>query len=403
MIATEDNELKRLKNLISYSILDTLPESDYDSITKMASMICNSRVALISFVDHKRLFFKSRYGLDVSEAHEEFSFCASAIQSGDDIYIVENAFDDPVYKTNPLVVNAPNICFYAGVPIISEEGYPLGTINVIDSFARSIDRQQIEMLKMLGKQVENLLTLRKNRLKLKKSLDLLEVKNEDLENFAYIAAHDMKTPLINISSLITIFLNKDTEGLSPSQVKKLQVIGATADKLARLTDALLNYSKMSLNGMVYVNINVEEVFKNIQHMYKGERVHFNVYSDIKELYFTELGFYQIVSNLVINGIKYNDKEKVIINIELHDLKDVWQLRISDNGVGIAEEDFKSVFQSFSTLQTKDRYGNYGSGLGLSIMKKMIQDHDGRVDIESNLNEGTTFIVEIPYITEEGDY
>lgn len=403
MITTESNELKRLKNLVSYSILDTLPESDYDSITKMASMICKSKISLISFVDQNRLFFKSRYGLDVSEAHEEFSFCASAIQSGDDIYIIENACEDPTYKSNPMVLNDPKICFYAGVPLISEEGFPLGTINVIDSYPRTIDSQQIEMLKMLGKQVENLLTLRKNRLKLKKSLDLLEVKNEDLENFAYIAAHDMKTPLINISSLITIVLNKDSEGLSASQIKKMQVVGATAEKLARLTDALLNYSKMSLNGMSYVKIDVKEVFKTIQLMYKSERVHFNVQTDFDSLYFSELGFYQIVSNLLINGIKYNDKHRIEINIELRDLKESWQLRVSDNGIGIDEKDFKHVFQNFSTLKTKDRYGNYGCGLGLSIMTKMIKDHKGKVDLESEVGKGSTFIVEIPYLQEEGDY
>jgi GAF domain-containing protein len=105
-----EEESKRLNSLLAYKILDTVPEEFFDAITKMAAKICDTPIALISLVDDKRQWFKSRFGLEAPSTPKEISFCQQAIKE-DEIYEVENALNTDLFKDNPLVTGDPNIRF----------------------------------------------------------------------------------------------------------------------------------------------------------------------------------------------------------------------------------------------------------------------------------------------------
>ena len=155
------NEAERLRELESYNILDSLPESDYDDLTKLAAEICGTPIALISLVDKDRQWFKSRYGLDAPETPRELAFCAHAINDAENTLLVNDARKDERFYDNPLVTGDPNVIFYAGVPLKSEAGLPLGTLCVIDNKPNGLNKGQKESLRILSKQVMNLLVLRK--------------------------------------------------------------------------------------------------------------------------------------------------------------------------------------------------------------------------------------------------
>src|ERR1700761_2861138 len=126
-LVLDDSETRRLKALNSYNVLDTLPEKEYDAITRLASYICQVPVALISLVDSDRQWFKSKVGLDASETSRADAFCHHTIQD-DDILEVTNALDNDTFKNSALVQNEPNIRFYAGAPLIDPEGHRLGSL-----------------------------------------------------------------------------------------------------------------------------------------------------------------------------------------------------------------------------------------------------------------------------------
>ena len=159
------NENERLNALKEYQILDTLSEQAYDDITKIASQICSTPIALISLIDEDRQWFKSHYGLDVKEAPRKTSYCAHTINEPNEIMEVPDACQDERFHDNPLVIGEPYIRFYAGVPLTDNEGHALGTLCVIDHKEKSLTQDQKNALQALSRQVVILLQLRKENLK----------------------------------------------------------------------------------------------------------------------------------------------------------------------------------------------------------------------------------------------
>ncbi|HNO22602.1 MAG TPA: histidine kinase dimerization/phospho-acceptor domain-containing protein, partial [Leptospiraceae bacterium] len=154
-----ENESERIKKLKSYEILDTIDEVLYDDITKLASILCGTPIALISFIDEKRQWFKSRVGLETKETHRDIAFCSYAILEHE-IMEIPDSFKDERFFDNPLAVSEPFVRFYAGAPLITPEGLTLGTLCVIDSRPKTLSSDQKTALTILSRNVVSLLELR---------------------------------------------------------------------------------------------------------------------------------------------------------------------------------------------------------------------------------------------------
>ncbi len=394
MIAAKDhsNEKERLAALDSYSILDTLPEEDYDNLTAIAAEICGTPISLVSLLDNDRQWFKSHHGLGATETPKEFAFCAHAINDPDDILIVQDSRTDERFHDNPLVIGEPRVIFYAGVPLTTEEGLPLGTLCVIDHKPKLLSQGQLNSLKALSVQVMNLLQLRKSNMMLEKSVEDLKEKNEELERFAYIAAHDLKSPLNTINSTAELFIECYAEKFDEDGKNMLGFIQKASYKLTGLIDGLLNYSKSeSVLKEGGSKIDLQLLHNDISGLFTYDNsLVLELNSKLKSIDTNKAAIHQILINLVSNAIKYNDKDEVEIQIEICENEDYYEFSVQDNGPGIALEEQDKIFQIFKILTPTDKFGQPGNGIGLATVKKIIEKLGGTINLESAKGKGCRF-------------
>lgn len=383
-------EEERIKVLESYSILDSLPEADYENLTLIASQICGTPIALISFVDENRQWFKSHIGLDFSETPRDYSFCAHAINDPNDVFVIPDARNDIRFHDNPIVAGQPNVVFYAGVPLINEEGFPLGTICVIDHKPKILSPAQINSLKALSEQTMKLLELRWNKIQLENALAALEKKNEELERFAYIAAHDLKSPLANISGLTDLLIDSYDEVLDEEGKEIISLIKSSSSKLKEMIDSLLEYSKSNAKeNNIEISIFVLEKEISALFAFQNNCV-ITFQSNVSTLLVNKSAIEQILVNLITNAIKYNDKENIKIDIDITENIYQYEITVTDNGPGILEEHQMVIFEIFEVVSSVDRFGEKGNGIGLATVKKIVETLGGSISVDSVMGRGTSF-------------
>ena len=213
---------------------------------RLAATICETPIALISFIDHDRQWFKSVVGLGVRETARDAAFCAHAIWQ-DQIFEVPDATQDPRFADNPLVIGDPDIRFYAGQPLVNGEGLALGTLCAIDKVPRTLSANQRTALDILARQVVVHLELRRTMADLRRL-------NDDKDRFFSIIAHDLRSPFAGLLGLIDLMENEG-ETLSVAETRKFTgLIHGSIHRVYDLMENLLHWAELEQGQMNFTPI-----------------------------------------------------------------------------------------------------------------------------------------------------
>jgi len=386
------NEQKRLDSLEQLAIIDSFPEETYDSITKLASYICQTPIAVVNIIGSEQNWFKSKYGTDLPGSSREESFCGHTIMEPETLLEVPNASKDERFKDNPFVTSETPIYYYAGISLLDNNGLPMGTLCVYDSKEHHLNEDQKVALKALGKQVEMLFESRRKNLILEKLKSELDENNKILSDFASTVSHDLKMPLANMiltADMLKVKYANQLDARGLEYIDYLKESGLTlSDYISGLLDHYSNNGAgSSEKEEFFLNDLLEDIIDLLQ---IAEKCEINLPDNNLKLYGNSAALGQIFMNLISNSLKYNNKDKIIIEIDCTESRDFFNFSISDNGIGIPLSKQEDIFDLFTTAIDKDRRGKKGHGIGLSTVKKLIQSLDGTIKITSEEDKGTLF-------------
>jgi signal transduction histidine kinase len=399
-----DHEDARLDRLSSLGLLDTDPEPVFDAFAEAAVAVTGEPIALISLVDRDRQWWKSAVGLPQGGGTDRsVSFCGHAI-AGEGLFEVEDASRDDRFADNPLVVGEPHVIHYAGMPLVMPEGERVGTLCVIGSRPGRLDARAREAMARLAEAIVRVLLLRerdRDRQALEQARAELESANQRKNEFLALLGHELRNPLAPIDTAARILALAAED---PVRVReKAEIIARQARQLATLVDDLLDVSRLA-RGMVDLLLEplalqdvIDAAMEQTAPLMASRR--HDVVVEACEAAVAVLGdgarLTQVLTNLLNNAAKYTPpggQIRVVLDVVDHQAR----LSVSDNGSGIPAELLPHVFELFiQEKRTPDR-AQGGLGLGLALVRNLVELHGGRVTVESEgRGQGSTFRVLLP--------
>ena len=377
-------EAQRLAALRSYDILETEPEAAFDDITRIAAQVCQVPIALISFIDSDRQWFKSRVGLEAPETPREISICGHAmLHSG--LFIVPDTLSDPRFAGNPLVTGKPGLRFYAGAPLRTPDGRPLGTVCVLDYQPRELSAEQQWVLLALARQTMT-------QLELRRTLALASRLSQYRSGVMAQAGHDLKQPL----QVIQMLLDQVEPRLrDPADRQRLERLNAAVERLTAGLDSLTQAARAASEAETprLLSLPIDEVLSTTaetwQEHARSKGLRLRVVRSSMWVVTDPAMVSVILGNLVGNAIKYTQTGGVLIGCRRRGASA--SVEIIDTGRGIAETDLDRIFTEFYQAQPRSE----GLGLGLSIARRTAELLGHPLRVSSRLGKGSRFSLEIP--------
>ncbi|MCJ7507831.1 MAG: PAS domain S-box protein, partial [candidate division Zixibacteria bacterium] len=272
-----------------------------------------------------------------------------------------------VHKNGSIVILETN-----GTPIIDDKGNLCGY--------RGVDRDITERKKAEERQAE--------------LIKEVESSNRELNDLVYIMSHDLKTPLRGINTLADWLSTDYADKFDQEGKQRVNLLLRRVDRMYRLIDGILKYSEVGRLGEEIAPVNLDELVPNIISMIAiPGNITITVENELPVIECEKTQITKIFQNLLSNAVKYIDKPQGQIRIECVEEDGFWKFSVADNGTGIDEKYFEKIFQIFQTLSPWDEVGS--TGVGLTIVKKIVEMHGGRIWVESKVGQGSTFFFTLP--------
>jgi two-component sensor histidine kinase len=353
----------RLAALRSYGILDTPREEDFDEVVRVAALICDAPISVVNLIDNGRQWFKAEVGLGVRETPLESSLCAHAILQPD-LFIVPDTTLDNRFCDNALVLGDPHLRFYAGALLETPEGFPLGTVCVLDYKPRNLDEKQKAFLRLMANQVMKLIELR--RINASEHTARLQAEQLVQENKTLIREGDHR--VMNSLQLVQSILALQSRSGGSSEETRTQLKMASNRVLAIATV----HKQLHLTGSleeVDMDTFLQRLCENLKHTAPAEIEAIHVTSDPMKLRSDMAsGLGLLVAELVTNSFKYAYPagQRGSVTVDLKRSTEGWQLSVSDEGQGLPD--------GFDIDKS--------TGFGMQVVKAFVRRLNGQITVAS---------------------
>ncbi len=216
----------------------------------------------------------------------------------------------------------------------------------------------------------------------------LTQKNNELDQFAYVVSHDLKAPLRGIDNITSWIEEDHSHDLTPELRKNLELIKGRARRLENMINGLLEYARIGKLKKDHETVNLKALLEELIEILVPPNFEVSIDGEMPVLKTVKVRIEQVFSNLISNAVKYNEKPVGKISISCKTLPNYYEFSVTDNGIGIQSQYFEKIFTIFQTLKERDAFES--TGVGLAIVKRIIENKKATIDVESVPGEGTTF-------------
>ena len=399
----------------------TVSDKDIESINKIESGLDRFNSSILNVLDSHDKIIKER-GWDIIKLEDELKLNLQKEADNELRQIEKNKTDirNRIAAINILVfLIMAAVAFIAGFVVFYTTKSITRPIQELHNGAELIGRgdldyrldiktgDEIEELaegfnRMAG-ELKGLYTNLENKVKertaqLAEANEALAGKNKELDDFTYIVSHDLKEPLRGVKAFTKLLMEDYSGRLDDEGKKYLKTISDSSTRMGRLIEDLLNLSRIgrirNIEPGVDFNELLSDVKKNLVYALEEKKVNLTIRPDFPKAACDRIRISEVFSNLVSNAIKYTKKDiSPVIEIGWSDKKDLYEFYVKDNGIGIEKQYYDKIFQIFQRLHAKGEYE--GTGAGLTIVKKIVENHGGKVRVESEVDVGSTFYFTLP--------
>lgn len=393
------NEEARLAALERYRLGGIGREVVFNHVTDLAANAFKVPISLISIVGADEQRFKGAHGLGTLCTSRHVSFCGHALESTE-VLVVEDALKDKRFFDNPLVTGDPQIRFYAGAPLLLEDGTVPGTLCLIGREPRVFTSEEGDQLKHLARLVVDIIELRLDSIMAEeKQQALARMKDEILS----VTSHELRTPLTSIAGSLGLLTAGAAGELPPRAKRLIEIAHSNSKRLVGLVNDILDMDKLT-SGEMHLDktlLSVAEILNEAVDANRGYASEHgvNLANEPVPAAMTVMGDHQrllqVLANLISNAVKFSMKGGSVTLTANNLNRDEVRITVADKGRGIPEEFRQRMFTRFAQADASDAREKAGTGLGLAIVKKLVTQMGGRISFDTEIGCGTSFHLDLP--------
>jgi len=390
---TLDREFNRVLELAEFDLDYTSLNDHFKDLSKLAARVAGTDISLVNIIDSYTQWTVSKHGLEIDSMPREESVCQHTILNGDHLEIKDLSKDERV-KNKFYVTGDPHLRYYFGLPLKTSEGNNLGALCVLDKEEKDLTPEKIELLKIIANEIVS-------RLENTKELGKLQSKINDLKETQRKVSHDIRGPLGGIIGLSELIKEKGKENKIDEIIEMMDLIEQGGKSILELAEEILGASDEKQPGQNEFNL---KTFKRkLEQLYlpqaktKGVELRVEISEKNVDVPFLKNKLIQITGNLISNAIKFTPKDgRVTVAILLNNNENDKTLHVNvmDTGVGIDQHQLAEI-QNGEGKSTNGTSGERGYGFGLSLVKHLVENLNGSLQIQSEVGKGTTFNVALP--------